>query len=124
MEVKIRFNDTCKHINLNCKNGVILEHVRALAELDPNVILDLCDKDGNVKLLRQNPTAYATTGLAPNETYYLVSAVEENKFFQYTLIANLNKDEVPFEIKPTKADKATIPKKLPQKAPARNRKTK
>ena len=93
MQINIRYGDVTKPLNMNCKAGVILEHLRKCAGIESNVILDLSDKDGNVKLLRQNPTSYATTLLSANDTYYLVSAVEDQKQFIYTVLANLTPQE-------------------------------
>lgn len=124
MQVNIRYADVNKPINMNCKSGVILEHIRKCAGLDGSLLLDLSDKDGNVRTLRANPTTYATSFLSANETYYLVSATEENKQFIYTLQATLTPDEPPFEIKPTKADKPNTTKRPPPKAPPRSRKGK
>jgi hypothetical protein len=105
MLVTIRYADQSKLINLSCKCGVILEHIRKCGNLDANLALDLSDKDGNVRLLRQNLTAYANSFLTSGETYFLVSAQEESKQYVYTLLVTLKPDEPVFEIKPTKVDK-------------------
>lgn len=121
MQINIRYADTTKPLNMNCKCGVILEHLRKCASIDPSVLLDLTDKDGNVKLLRQNPTTYATNVLSANETYYLVSAVEDQKQFIYTVLANLTPEEQQIDVKPTKADKPPPPKRPPAKVPPKGR---
>ena len=123
MIVNIRFLDQSKPINTNCKCGVILEHIRSCGGLDPSLVLDLCDKDGNVKLLRTNLTNYATSYLQSGETYYLVSAQEETKQYVYTLQATLKSDEPQFEIKPTKLDKKEA-KRTTSKPGTRSKKTK
>lgn len=115
MQVNIRYGDTNKPININCKCGVIIEYIRKCANLDSSLILDLCDKDGNVKLLRQNLTTYATSYLSAGETYYLVSATEDTKQFVYQLMANLTSTEPTFDIKPTKVDKKETAKRAPPK---------
>lgn len=122
MQVNIRYGDITKPLNMNCKAGVILEHIRKCAGIDPNVLLDLTDKDGNVKLLRQNPTTYATTLLSANDTYFLVSAVEEDKQFIYTLLVNLNPGEPSINVKPTQADKPPPPKRPQPKIPPKGKK--
>lgn len=124
MQVNIRYADANKPINMNCKCGVIIEHIRRLGNYDAALILDICDKDGNVKLLRQNPTAYATSYLSAGETYYLVSATEEAKQFVYSVLATLTSEEPQIEVKPTKADKPTGSKRAPPKPPAKGRKGK
>lgn len=116
MIVTVRFGDQSKPINTNCKNGVILEHIRACAGVDSSIIVDLCDKDGNVKLLRSNPTAYATSYLQSGETYFFVSAQEETKQYTYTLLVNLKPDEPQFDIKPTKLDKKDSKKPPPKQS--------
>lgn len=123
MIVTIRFGDQSKPINTNCKNGVILEHIRSCAGVDNSVIVDLCDKDGNVKLLRSNPTAYATSYLQSGETYFFVSAQEEAKQYVYSLLVNLKPDENAFDIKPTKLDKKES-KKPPSKQSSKGKKGK
>ena len=124
MQINIRYGDITKPLNMNCKCGVILEHIRKCADIDPNVLLDLTDKDGNVKLLRQNPTAYATTILSANQTYYLVSAIEEQQQFIYTLLVTLAPGEPQIDVKPTKADKPPPPKRPAPKIPPKGGKKK
>jgi hypothetical protein len=105
MMVTIRYADQSKILNLNCKSGVILEHIRKCGNFDSGLVLDLSDKDGNVRLMRQNLAVYANSFLSAGETYYLVSAQEETKQYVYALLATLKPEEPPFEIKPTKIDK-------------------
>jgi hypothetical protein len=124
MQVNIRYGDVNKPINMNCKCAVILEHMRRLGGYDATLILDICDKDGNVKLLRQNPTTYATSYLVAGETYYLVGATEEPKQFVYEVLATLTSDEPQIDVKPTKADKPSQPRRAPQKAAAKPKKGK
>jgi hypothetical protein len=124
MQVSIRYADVNKPINMNCKCGVIIEHIRRLGNYDATLILDICDKDGNVKLLRQNPTSYATSYLTANETYYLVSGVEDSKQFTYSVLATLTAEEPQIEVKPTKADKPVVVKRAPPKPPAKPKKGK
>jgi hypothetical protein len=124
MQVNIRYADVNKPINMNCKCAVILEHMRRLGNYDTALILDLCDKDGTVKLLRQNPTSYATSYLVAGETYYLVSATEEPKQFVYQILATFLPDEPQIDVKPTKADKPSQPRRAPQKATAKPKKGK
>jgi hypothetical protein len=109
---------------MNCKCGVIIEHIRRLGNYETSLILDVCDKDGNVKLLRQNPTTYATSYLSSGETYYLVSGIEEAKQFVYQVQAALTAEEPQIEVKPTKADKPVIPKRAPPKPPPKAKKGK
>ena len=123
MIVHIRYADQTKPINTNCKNGVILEHIRTCAGIDNSVVIDFCDKDGNVKLLRSNPTAYATSYFQSGETYFLVSAQEELKQYTYKLLVTLKPEENQFDIKPTKLDKKDA-KKPPPKPSSRAKKGK
>lgn len=118
-----RYGDVTKILNTNCKCGVVIEHLRKAGNYDQSLVLDISDKDGNVKLLRNNVTAYANTMLAVGETYYLISAQEDGKQYTYTLLANMKPEENPIEVKPTKMDKV-IPKKPPPKAQSRAKKTK
>jgi hypothetical protein len=124
MLVTIRYGDQTKAINLNCKSGVILEYIRKCGNYDSGLALDLSDKDGNVRLLRQNCPVYANSYLTPGETYFLVSAQEEAKQYVYTLLVNLKPEEPPFEVKPTKIDKKETkrPAKPPPKPPAKPKK--
>lgn len=124
MQINVRYGNVTKPLNMNCKAGVILEHIRKCAGIDPNVLLDLSDKDGNVKLLRQNPTTYATTLLSANDTYFLVSAVEEQKQFIYTLLVELAPEEPAIVVKPTVADKPPPPKRPQPKIPPKGGKKK
>ena len=124
MQVNIRYAEVNKPINMNCKCGVILEHIRKLGNYDPALVLDVCDKDGNVKLLRQNPTGYATSCLSAGETYYLVSATEDGKQFVYQTLATLTAEEPQFEVKPTKADKPAPTKRAAPRPAAKARKGK
>ena len=126
MQVNIRYADVNKPINMNCKCGVILEHIRKLGNYDAALVLDVCDKDGNVKLLRQNPTTYATSYLSAGETYYLVSATEDpaGKQFVYQNLATLTGEEPQFEVKPTKADKPAPAKRAAPRPAAKARKGK
>ncbi|EAY12387.1 hypothetical protein TVAG_246210 [Trichomonas vaginalis G3] len=122
MQINIRFNDQNKPININCKCGVILEHIRKCANLDSSLLLDLSDKDGNVKLLRPNLTTYATQFLSAGETYYLVSATEDPKQYTYKLLATLTPEEGTIDVKPTKPDKKDVAKKPPPKPASRAKK--
>ena len=122
MQINIRFNDQNKPININCKCGVILEHIRKCANLDSTLLLDLCDKDGNVKLLRPNLTSYATSYLSAGETYFLVSATEDTKQYTYKLLVTLGPDEPPIEVKPTKPEKKDSSKKSAPKPASRAKK--
>jgi hypothetical protein len=124
MQVNIRFQETSKPINMNCKCGVIIEHIRGLGSYDAALILDLSDKDGNVRMLRQNPTLYATQYLTAGETYYLVSGTEDGKQFVYQILATLSPDEGTIDVKPTKVDKPVAPKKAPPKPPPKPKKGK
>jgi hypothetical protein len=126
MLVTIRYAAESKLINLNCKCGVILEHIRKCGNFDAALALDLSDKDGNVRLLRQNLAAYANSFLTSGETYYLVSAQEEAKQYVYTLLVTLKPEEPVFELKPTKVDKKETkrPAKPPPKPPAKGKKGK
>jgi hypothetical protein len=124
MTVTIRYAEVPKLINMNCKCGVILEHIRRLGNYEAAVILDVCDKDGNVKLLRQNPTISATSYLSAGATYWLVSATEDAKMFNYQLLATLTPEEPQIEPKPTKADKPPPPKRTSPKPPAKPKKGK
>jgi hypothetical protein len=124
MQVNVRYADVTKPINMNCKCAVILEHIKRLGNYDAALVLDICDKDGNVKLLRQNPVMYATTYLSANETYYLVSATEDGKQFTYQVLAALTPDEPQIDVKPTKADKPPPPKRAPPKPAAKPKKGK
>jgi hypothetical protein len=124
MMVTIRYADQSKLINLNCKSGVILEHIRKCGNFDPALIIDLSDKDGNVRLMRQNLAVYANSFLTSGETYYLVSAQEEAKQYVYALLATLKPEEPPFEIKPTRIDKKEPKRaaKPPPKPPSKPKK--
>jgi hypothetical protein len=124
MLVTIRFAEESKLLNLACKCGVILEHIRKCGGLEPSLALDLSDKDGNVRLLRQNLTCEANTFLTSGETYFLVSAEEEPKQYTYTLLAKLRPEEPVFEIKPTKIDRKETkrPPKAPPKPPPKAKK--
>jgi len=124
MQINIRYADVNKPININCKCGVIIEHIRKCANLDPSLILDFCDKDGNVKLLRSNLTAYATSFLSAGEVFYLVGAQEDGKQYVYKLLATLTPEEGVIEVKPTKADKKDATKKPPPKPVSRAKKPK
>ena len=124
MQINIRFNEINKPININCKCGVIIEHIRKCANLDLNLLLDFCDKDGNVKLLRSNLTSYATSFLTAGETYFLVSGQEDGKQYTYKLLVNLLPEEGNIEVKPTKIDKRETVKKPPPKPASRAKKPK
>ena len=124
MQVNVRYADVTKPINMNCKCGVIIEHIRRLGGYDATLILDVCDKDGNVKLLRQNPTTYATSCLQSGETYFLVSGTEDGKQFSYQVLANLTSEEPQIEVKPTKVDKPAPNRRAPPKPPAKGKKGK
>jgi hypothetical protein len=124
MQVNVRYADVSKPINMNCKCAVILEHIRRLGNYDAALVLDVCDKDGNVKLLRQNPVMYATTYLSAGETYYLVSATEEGKQFTYQVLATLSQEEPQIDVKPTKVDKPPVPKRAAPKPTAKAKKGK
>lgn len=124
MQVNIRFNDQNKPININCKCGVILEHIRKCGNIEQGLLLDLCDKDGNVKLLRPNLTAYATSYLSGGETYFLVNCIEDPKQYTYKLLATLTPEEGTIDVKPTKPDKKDTAKKAPPKPASRAKKGK
>lgn len=124
MQINIRFAEVNRPVNMNCKCGVIIESIRRLGSYDATLVLDVCDKDGNVKLLRQNLTSYATSYLSAGETYFLVSATADGARFTYQNLAKLGPDEPVFEVKPTKADKPAPPKRAPAKPAARGRKGK
>lgn len=116
MLITVRYGDVSKPINSNCKCGVILEHLRKVANIGPTVVLDLCDKDGVVKGLRPNPITYANTMLASGEKYFLVSAVDDGKQYNYQILANLTAEEGKIEVKPTKVDKKETIKKNPPRS--------
>jgi hypothetical protein len=111
MQVTIRYSDVSKPINMNCKCAVIMEHIRKLGNYESGLLLDLCDRDGNVKLLRQNPVAYTTTCLTAGDTYYLVSAIAKGKQYTYQVLATMLQNEQEIEVKPTKAEKPVIPRR-------------
>ena len=114
MQINVRYGDETKPLNMNCKSGVIIAHLRRCAGIENDVVLDLCDKEGNVKLLRQDPTVYANTLLSANETYFLVSAADnkEENVCNYTNLANMKEEEPPLEIKPTEIIKPP-PRRMP-----------
>jgi hypothetical protein len=124
MQVNIRYSDVNKPINMNCKCAVILEYIRKLGNYDPGLLLDACDKDGNVRLLRQNPLAYATTCFTVGETYYLVSAAEEGKQFVYQMLTIRGEDEPEIEVKPTKIEKQPVTKRGSAKPTPKAKKSK
>jgi hypothetical protein len=103
MLAKIRYGDHTRTVNLNCKCGVILEHIRKCGNYESGLVLDLSDKDGNVRLLRQNNSLYANSFLTAGETYFLVSAHEDPKQSVYALLVKLTQEETAFDLKPTKA---------------------
>ena len=124
MLITVRYGDVSKPINTNCKCGVILEHLRRAANLGATVVLDLCDKDGNVKGLRPNPITYANTMLTSGEKYFLCSATDDGKQYNYQVLANLTAEEGKIEVKPTKLDKKEPVKRQSTKPSAKAKKGK
>jgi hypothetical protein len=64
-------------MNLNCKCGVILKHIRKFTNLDVRPVLDLSDEDGNVALFPQSLAAYANSFLRPQK--HIFSSVHKKK---------------------------------------------
>lgn len=118
MIASVRVGDQCKMINTNCKSGVVLEYLKKCAGLDSSALVDLCDKDGNVRSMLVNPFKYASTCLKTGETYYLVKAEKKDSQLVYTLMCNLKSDEPSFEIRALSIDKSMSTSKKPYKSSA------
>lgn len=124
MQADIRFNQTSKPVNLDCRCGVILEYIRKLAEIDRSYRLDVCDKDGNVRRLNESLTSYASNLLESGETYFLVNVIDDSKdpnIASYALLVELGRDEPKIEPKAVKPEKREPYKKLTAKSAARTR---
>lgn len=113
----VRIGLTSVPINLNCRNGVLIEHLRSRGGLTSLQVLDLSDKEGNVKNLRSNPLVYASSTLQQNEVYFIVSALEDGKQTTFSLLAEFTEDETPFEVKSTKIDKGNTSKRNISRSP-------
>jgi hypothetical protein len=79
MHIFILFGDEKRDIvNSNCQIDNLFDHLKVLCNInDPNVDIDLCDLNGDVKRLADNKTLKAIDFIKTNETYILLK-IESN----------------------------------------------
>lgn len=78
MFVTVRFGEDKKRLfNANCRNEILLDHIKKKCDCELDDIVELSDEQGVVKNLRNHPLDYGTDYLKERETLILLK-VESN----------------------------------------------
>ncbi|XP_041354637.1 uncharacterized protein CXorf65 homolog isoform X2 [Gigantopelta aegis] len=73
MFVTVKYGDQCsKLVNYNCRNKVLLSHIKKTCLGAKNEVIDLSDENGIVKNLRQHPNDYGTAYFKKRESVILL----------------------------------------------------